>query len=129
MSEKIKFYYSTTIEKPWNDIEKIQNQLRQLEKDGIEIEFVDTSSMAEKELYDVYTEASTPSVRKHFKIRQIFGSQNKSGAFFGRMQPALLVYESNGKYPSDIYPHDENGTRILIEEYLDRKIKDLRKLK
>jgi hypothetical protein len=122
--EKFKFYYSSMIEKPWCNLTKIQNQLLQLEKAGIEIEFIDTNGMTEQELFDIYTEAYNPSVRKHLKIKQVFGSQNRKGAFFGRQQPALLVYGGDGKYPLDVYPHDENGKRILIEDYLERKIKE-----
>ena len=126
MTEKFKFYYNSKIQKPWCDVKKIQNQLRQLEKAGIEIELVDTSIITEKELYEIYTEASIPSIRKRFKIRQVFGSQNRSGAFFGREQPALLIYSGDSKYPLDVYPHDENGKRILIEEHLERRIKEVK---
>lgn len=125
MSEKFKFYYSSKIEKPWCDVKKIQYQLRQLKEAGITIEIVDTAGMTEQELYYFYTEGYFPSIRKHFRIRQVFGSQNRSGAFFGREQPALLVHSGDSKYPLDIYPHDENGKRILIEEYLERRINEV----
>jgi hypothetical protein len=127
VSKNLKFYYNSKVEKPWSDVQKIQNQLQQLKRAGIEIEIVDTTTMTEQELYDIYTEASTPSIRKHLKIRQVFGSQNKSGVFFGRQQPALLVYSDDSKYPSDVYPHDEDGKRISIEEYLERRIRQAKK--
>ena len=126
MNEKLKFYCNSNIDKPWCDFKKIQSQLRKLQDVGIEIEFVDTCSFTEKQLFEVYSEAFDRSFRSHIQISQVFGSRNRKGAFFGREQPALFVYGGDSKYPSDVYPHDEKGKRILVEEYLEKRIKEVK---
>jgi len=126
MEERIEFYYNSQIDTPWCNLKTIQAKLKTLSEAGIPVTTVDTASMDERQLYEHYTIATYPSVRKQYRIRQIFGSQNKSGQYFGRKQPALLVYQADSNHPIDIYPHDENGTRIGIEDFLEEKMKALK---
>jgi len=126
MQERIELYYNSQIETPWSDLKRIRLQLRKLEEAGIPIRLIDTASMEDQQIFEHYMEATYPSVRKQYRIRQIFGTQNKSGQFFGRQQPALLVYRGEDKKPVDVYPHDENGNRVLIEDLLEQKIGELK---
>ena len=126
MDERIKLYYNSQIDTPWCDVKKIRIQLEKLEEAGIHITMVDTASMKDQQLFEHYMEATYPSVRKQYRISQIFGSQSKSGQFFGRQQPALLVYQGEGRHPADVYPHDSNGKRVMIEDFLEQKIKELK---
>jgi hypothetical protein len=77
--------------------------------------------MSEDEVYKIYEKAYRPSVFKRYKIRRVFGSHRRSGIYFG-IKPALLVYEEESPYPTDVYPHDIHGKVIAIEDFL-RKIK------
>lgn len=126
MKERIEFYYHSQISKPWCDLPKIQKKLKMLGDAGVSVTVTDTASMTDEERYEHYATATYPSVRKQYRIRQIFGSQNQSGQFFGKQQPALLVYHGKNTQPSDVYPHDENGVRIQIEDFLEGQIKALK---
>lgn len=127
MPERFKLYYSSKIDNPWCDLNLIQSQLQKLQAAGIEVAMIDTASMSEQEIYEHYIgEAIYPSVRKQYRIRQLFGTQKKSGNFFGRQQPALLVYEGDSRHPIDVYPRDESGKRVSIEDILAQKIKEMR---
>jgi hypothetical protein len=125
MDEKLCFYYSSQIETPWCDLKNISAFLKKLSEAGISVSFVDTAEMDSQQLGAHYTIATYPSVHKQYRIRQIFGSQNKSGHYFGRQQPALLVYHDESTHPIDTYPHDENGTRIGILDFLQQKLSAL----
>jgi hypothetical protein len=126
MEERIKLYYNSQIDTPWCALKKIRIQLKKLEEVGIPVTMIDTASMEEKQIFEHYMEATYPSVRKQYRISQIFGSQSKSGQFFGRQQPALLVYQGEDRHPVDVYPHDFNGKRVLIEDFLEQKIRELK---
>jgi len=126
MDERIKLYYNSQIDTPWCDVKKLFLQLNKLEESGIPVTIIDTASMEEKQIFEHYMEATYPSVRKQYRISQIFGSQSKSGQFFGRQQPALLVYQEEDRHPVDVYPHDFNGKRVLIEDFLEQKIRELK---
>ena len=90
-----------------------------LEKSAsIKSQRVDTAKLSDEELYEVYMQAVIPSVRKKFGIRRVFGSRKRSGYLFGKGVPALLVYDHEGEYPVDVYPHKEVGRIITIEEFL-----------
>ncbi len=126
MEERIKLYYNSKTDTPWCDLKNIRTQLKKLEEAGIPVTMIDTASMEEKQIFEHYMEAAYPSVRKQYRIRQLFGTQSKSGQFFGRQQPALLVYQGEDRYPVDVYPHDFNGNRVLIEDFLEEKIRELK---
>lgn len=86
---------------------------------GIFCKIIDTKGMSDSERYQLYiTRAIVPSARKKYKIRQIFGSRKHSAPFFGKEAPALLVYEEGEKPPIDVYPHEKNGKRVEIVDFL-----------
>ena len=87
---------------------------------GVSFELIDIAKMEEKEVHDFYiSEATLPSVRKQYRIGPIFGTQKKAGCFFGREQPALLVYQNCSEEPVDIFPHVVKGRMVSIEEFLE----------
>ena len=126
MEESIKFYYNSQIDTVWCNLNQILTQLKTLDEAGVSVTLIDTASMDDLQISSHYMEATYPSVRKQYGIRQIFGSQRKSGQFFGRQQPALLVYQGNGRQPEDTYPHDENGERMRIEDFLEQTMRELK---
>mgnify|MGYP001082692442 CR=1 FL=1 len=66
-----------------------------------------------------FTKASVAAVMKKYDVSTVFGTKENEGAFFGRKVPALLVYkDSNFGYPQEVYPRNEKGSIITIEEYL-----------
>jgi len=77
-------------------------------------------------IYEVYLHAARLAVvrgYKAYRIRKVFGSARDSGKYFGREVPALLVYENDELI--DVYPHEERGKLITIEEFLVRKLKEI----
>jgi hypothetical protein len=109
------------------EIDKIFSKLREFEKFGIKINYIDISTMPENEKYDLYSKkAVISSVLKKYKIRLIFGSHRKSGYYFG-IKPAVIVYEDESGYPSDVYPHDKHGKIETIDEFLDKLRKKVMK--
>ncbi len=113
---KLEFYY----DKQKSDVEevsKLTKKLQNLKKKNIQLKIIDISSMSEDEVFRIYEIAWKPSVYKKYKIRRVFGTHRRPGIQFG-IKPALLVYESDDKYPTDVYPHDVHGKVITIEDFL-----------
>ena len=117
---KLALYYSTTTQ-PFDkyDLTKILSSINKLGKTNVSCVKADVSKMTDEEIGHIYIEATIPSVYKKYRIRQIFGSRRSSGWLFGKRVPALLVYEDGAKYPSDVYPHDDHGKEVTIEEFLN----------
>jgi hypothetical protein len=85
----------------------VANLLRLLSRRGIESETIDIVRLSPDDLLKAYNDAVAPSVRKKFGIRRVFGSRRRSGSFFGREVPALLVYEEEDREtPGDVYPQE-----------------------
>jgi len=121
---KVKLYYSTE-QHPFGDpanqgFDEVMALLTLLEKQGIGCERIDTSKLSDEEIYEAYAKAWIPSVFKKLGIRRIFGTRRRSGCFFGREVPALLVYDEDEDHPVDIYPHEERGRIMTIKEFLER---------
>lgn len=112
-------YYNSE-KKPFDkyDLKQILSDIDALEKLGVPCERIDTAKMTEDEVTSAYFEATFPSVYKKYRIRQIFGSRRSSGWLFGKQVPALLVFGDGDKYPTDVYPHEEMGKEVTIEEYM-----------
>jgi hypothetical protein len=126
---KLKFCYSSKVKPFEGRISAIFELLKQLEKRGIECEYVDTNGLSHSSLQEIYIDAVTPSVRKKYGIRRVFGTRRQSGIFFGKQVPALLVYEAHGRYPTDVYPHVERGRTVTVEEYLRMMLRRFKKIK
>ena len=121
----LKLFYSSEIDKPGCDLDGIFSLLDRLKEAGVCVELVDTAKMNDRELHEFYTtEAVYPTHGRHYRIGQIFGTRRKTGVFFGKEQPALLVYEKGAERPTDIFPHTIKGQRITIEEFLREKISE-----
>jgi len=127
---KLKLYWSTKhklIDVPFNkQFYEVTNLLQQLKKKGISSEVIDTDSLSDDALYTAYQNAVVPSVHWKFGIRRVFGTRRRSGCYFGREVPALLVYEEGESYPGDVYPHEEGQVRVrTIYEFLQGEITSL----
>jgi hypothetical protein len=94
--------------------------LKKLKEEGkIEIEFIDTSKISDEKRMDVYSKVAALAAIQKYRIRQIFGSRRKSGVFFGKEVPALLVYKEKGGLLQDICPREERGKIITIKNFLE----------
>ena len=101
------------------DLNEVLRILGRLEPLGVQWEVTDSGTISEEELGNLYLEATVPTARKKYRVRQVFGSKRRAGGLFGREVPALLVYESGKPYPVDVLPH-RRGTRVVtIRAFLD----------
>ncbi|MFC2012627.1 hypothetical protein ACFLVU_05805 [Chloroflexota bacterium] len=119
----LKLYHSGTHQPPDVPANKglpnVTNLLKLLQRKGIDSQIIDIDSLSDEEALKAYSDAVVPSVFKKFGIRRVFGSRRRSGVLFGREIPALLVYDDDQEYPSDVYPHDEGqGKIVTIEGFL-----------
>jgi len=125
----LELYIDSTVEPfkfPSFDCEKILDLLKKLRERGIEVKIVDTAGWSYEMLYETYLKAASVAIAKGYlayRVRKIFGSARESGKYFGRQVPALLVYEDNKIV--DVYPHEERGRLITIEEFLRTKLREL----
>lgn len=125
-------YYASRADEPLRDarnagIEDVPRLLDRVRSLGVPVESVDTSAWTEDELADAYTLATTPAVVSHSKtysVRRAFGTRKRGGDFFGRGVPALLVYETGGGLPADVYPHYEGDRPVTIRDFLRRLLED-----
>jgi hypothetical protein len=125
---RVTLYYSsehTLLDTPDNagfDLDKALSLLEKLVRQGkLVYEVIDTSRLSSREVYEAYTQATIPAVvkgRVGYNIKHVYGSRRKSGVYFGREIPALLVYEE-GENPSDVYPHRLGEAEITIKEFLE----------
>lgn len=99
--------------------EELGNLLQRMQEAGVEYSVVDTSGASREDLEDMYSQlAVSPSVRKRYRVKRLFGTNKYPGSRFGRGVPALVVLD-NGR-PTDVYPHEEEGGKIVtIRDYVD----------
>lgn len=109
------------------DLRAIQAILRRLERLGVVWEIVDTMTISDEELTNLYIEATLPTARTKYRVRQVFGSKRHAGFLFGRGVPALLVYEPGKSYPVDVYPHRRGTRTVTIRAFLEDLLKTLEK--
>lgn len=92
--------------------------LSRVKEAGLSYDVIDVSAMRRDELEDMYSRlAVTPSVRKRYRVKRIFGTNKYPGCRFGKGVPALIVLE-DGR-PQDVYPHEEGGKIVTIKDYVD----------
>ena len=77
-----------------------------------------TAKMSAKDLDSTYIRAIQPSVYRKYRVRRIFGTNRQAGIFFGRQVPALLISDPTNKTPGHIYPHEEGGRVVTIQDFL-----------
>jgi len=123
MEEMIKLYYSSDIGEPWCDLQEVRNLLSSLKEKGVSVEEVDTACLPERKVKEFYTSSVIlPSIRKKYKISGVFGTRTSAGSFFGKEQPGLVVFSEGTEEIVDVYPHDENGRRVTIADFLREKL-------
>ena len=124
MSERVEIYYGggDVSDDPVNAGLKehgLEALMRRVREAGIANRIVDVSARSTDELRDEYMRvAVVPSVRRRYRVAQVFGTHKYPGAYFGRSVPALVVLE-DGR-PVDIYPHEEEGRVVTIADYVER---------
>jgi hypothetical protein len=122
----LKLAYNSKIS-PWDDsieeILKLLVKVKERHAGVYDYEIIDTSTLSDQNLEDLYTEAMVPSIMKKYQIRQLFGSKKYSASVFGKQQPALLVYDKS-KYPMDTFPHINKAQKITIREHLEELLRD-----
>lgn len=109
------------------DLREIRTLLERLEKLGVSSEIVDTMTTSDEERTDLYLQATLPTARKKYQVRQVFGSKRHAGYLFGREVPALLIYEPGKPYPVDVYPHRSRGRGATIRAFLESLVNTLKK--
>ena len=119
---RLKLYYSTQhqpADTPANaGLDVVLDRLPQLCDLDISCQKIDTADLPDATVYQAYAAAWAPAISKKFGIRRVFGTRRRSGCYFGREVPALLVYEDDGDEPSDVYPREELGHTVTIAEFL-----------
>lgn len=119
---QLKLYYSTQhqpADTPANaGLGAALDRLPQLRDLDISCQKIDTADLSDGAVYQAYAAAWAPAISKKFGIRRVFGTRRRSGCYFGREVPALLVYEDDGEEPSDVYPREELGRTVTIAEFL-----------
>lgn len=109
------------------DLRQIRGIFRRLESLGVPWEIVDTMTTSGEELTNLYIEATLPTARRKYRVRQVFGTKRHAGCLFGRGVPALLVYEHGKPYPVDVYPHRRGTRTATIRAYLEDLLTTLQK--
>lgn len=114
-----RFYYRSAEEKTNDPQDKDADLVgRAMKEAGVEYRAVDVSEFGREELEEAYARlAVTPSVRKGYRIKHIFGTNKYPGSKFGKDVPALVILE-NGR-PQDVYPHEEGGRLVTIKDFVD----------
>jgi hypothetical protein len=119
--EWLVFIYDSSIE-PWHgvEIEKVQRQLREIERRGVGYHLVDTKNMPQEQVRSWRERAALVAQWHHHRIRTFFGNEQ---AHLGKRVPALFAYEEYPGRPLGVYPHEERAEgsyiTISIEEFLD----------
>ena len=114
---RLQFYYDKQ-RSDMGEVSRLIERLKDLKSKSLQIRILDIGNMPKDEVFKIYANAWRPSVHKKYKIRRVFGTHRQPGILFGR-KPALLVYEADSEYPTDIYPHDAHGRIVTIEEFID----------
>ena len=102
------------------DLSRIKELLDKLRNEGkLQYEVVDISKLTESEISEAYIKSIVPSVFHKYEVRRVFGTNRKSGVFFGKEQPALLLEGDIW----EVFPHRENGEEKTIENFLSEMLK------
>lgn len=115
MPLKATLYKSSKESNVRTNLDFVESTLKNLaEKNKLSYNIIDTDNFDDAKMIDAYGKAIVPSVWNKYKVRTIFGTNRNSGCFFGKEQPALLVEGDIW----GIYPHEMDGKKITIEDFL-----------
>jgi hypothetical protein len=92
------------------------NRIEELRRQGK----VRVVELSDDEVQPAYLRAITPSVKRKYPIRQVFGSRQYSASLFARGVPALVVQSASGTMAEDVFPHKESERIVTIHEALSR---------
>jgi hypothetical protein len=101
------------------DADLVRGHLARLAADGHTV--VD-EPLSEEQRRNAYFDASNQARLLHVEVSRVFGSRRRSGVdWFGKVVPALLVYESEGGKIVGIYPHSHKHDPVdtTIVDYLE----------
>ena len=98
------------------DIDAALDRIEELRRQGK----VRVVELTDDEVQTAYLRATTPSVKKQYHIRQVFGSRQHSASLFARGVPALVVQSASGTMAEDVFPHKESERIVTIHEALSR---------
>jgi len=129
---RLALYYSsldTPLDLPANqgfDLDQILRLLNSLRSKGVGYETIDSVAVTKEQISEAYLNAMVPSVYKKYRVRKVFGTRRRSGWLFGKGVPSLLVYEEGGKYPTEVFPREEqNGKMVTIRDYLENLLSSI----
>jgi hypothetical protein len=99
-------------------VRDVLEHIDDLRKEGVLVEKRNTAKMSATDLEHAYIRAIVPSVYRKYRVRRMFGSNRQAGLFFGRGVPALVVTDPTHKTPGDVYPHEQTGRIVTIQDFL-----------
>ena len=110
---KVEFYYSSKTEPAkqyYCDNKKALALCEQLKKKGVNVKTQDCAEQAAA--FMTYNAAVTgPSSAK----RAVFGTKGALEEEFGKVVPALLVFDKDGdRYPSEVFPRTDRDLNKLV---------------
>ena len=98
-----------------SDTKKIVQLLENLKKSKkLDYKIIDTSKITYSERMKAYIEVIGHSVFYKYEVRRLFGTNRKSGIWFGKEQPALFL--EGDKW--EVFPHRKKDEEVSIENFL-----------
>jgi hypothetical protein len=95
---------------------EVEGLLDELRARGHTVEIIYGDEIPDEERKRFYGHEAVGAVMSagnRYSIRQVFGSREHSGTFFGTNIPALIVFD--GGRAIDVYPHDTGAGTSLVE--------------
>ncbi len=121
--EKMEFYYSSSVspdERYPCNIEGAIKGIEMLAGKGLDAKAIDVEEL--RDAFRAYHKAlSIADPDRHSVFSKVRGDYRD---LFGRAIPALLCYEkANDRVPSEVFPREEEGRLITVNEALERFLK------
>src|SRR5260370_37946442 len=95
LNMKLTYFYSSDVtRKPFSHncnqgIQAVPTLLRQLEAEGYDVEFADTTALTEKKRFESDARVALPAIYKRHEATQILGTNRRSACWFGAEDPAV----------------------------------------
>ncbi len=119
---KLTYFYSSDVtRKPFSHncnqgIQAVPTLLRQLEAEGYDVEFADTTALTEKERFESYARVALPAIYKRYEVRKVLGTNRRSACWFGAEVPALHVTGADSV--GDTYPNRKGSRTATVHGFL-----------